>query len=137
MECAEPYQQHGDDLQPHLEGTKSAECFPHDYRLYVHATTDAYLDSSIGWFVHFYEYHAEECRGVHPVGTYRKILGSPHSFLTDLVHVYRPLHLYAQHKSEVQTCIDSGHLSRFGLPILPIHLHRRTVVGGSLQCYLW
>lgn len=50
---------------------------------------------------YFHEYYAEANRGFRIAGSYHKISDTAYPFRTDLVYVYRALHLYAQHEGKV------------------------------------
>ena len=82
-------------------GVKKQKHVSQNHRLLLHVPINAYSDCRIRRSFYFHEYYAEANRGFRIAGSYHKISDTAYPFRTDLVYVYRALHLYAQHEGKV------------------------------------
>ena len=119
----QPGEQHGNHFQPHLASAESPEHVPQDYRLFLHAPAAAVAHCGIGRFVPLHEHDHQAHGRFHLAGAHREIPGQPDSLCADLVHVHRPVHLHAQHESQIETCAYLRHPGGDSLPGIPVPIH--------------
>lgn len=101
MDSHQSGKQHRNYIQPHLGSKESKKHVSQNHRLLLHVPINAYSDCRIRRSFYFHEYYAEANRGFSIAGSYHKISDTAYPFRTDLVYVYRALHLYAQHEGKV------------------------------------
>lgn len=94
--------QHRTKLQCNLAGKTPPFSLSQNNRLFFHDSAFTTADSHLKWSYHFYDYIHKEHGQLPGTCAYPEIPGKTYPICTDLGNVYRTLHIYPKHQSQLK-----------------------------------
>ena len=128
--------QHRTKLQCNLAGKTPPFSLSQNNRLFFHDSAFTTADSHLKWSYHFYDYIHKEHGQLPGTCAYPEIPGKTYPICTDLGNVYRTLHIYPKHQSQIKARLVSGNIGRNRLSGISVLLCKQPDMGFKLQRYL-